>query len=123
MRAYAEKYQGYTNYETWAVALWIDNDQNTQEEVKELVKTTLDGVEIDNSPSTDGLGIADFKHRRTTAVADALKDFVEELKENNIDLREQIAWELFSDLLNSAIDNVNWFELARKYIDEQKEAI
>ena len=29
------EYQGWTNYETWNVALWIDNDQGVYEMMKE----------------------------------------------------------------------------------------
>ena len=50
------------------------------------------------------------------------QDAIEETKMDTFDSKSS-AWGLFDDLLNSAIDNVNWFELARKYIDEQKEAI
>ena len=29
-------YNGYTNYETWAVALWMDNDQGSYAHYREL---------------------------------------------------------------------------------------
>src|SRR3990167_3704605 len=32
-----EEYNGWTNYDTWAVGLWFDNDQETQNEVKSIV--------------------------------------------------------------------------------------
>ena len=28
-------YNGYTNYQTWNIALWIDNDQGLHEQVQE----------------------------------------------------------------------------------------
>lgn len=31
-----DEYQGWTNRETWAAALWINNDQGLQEEAMEL---------------------------------------------------------------------------------------
>jgi hypothetical protein len=30
-----QKYNGWSNYETWNVALWIDSDENTYHTVKE----------------------------------------------------------------------------------------
>ena len=31
-------YNGWTNYETWAVALWIDNEQATYQTAREIVR-------------------------------------------------------------------------------------
>jgi len=55
-----KKYNGYTNYETWNVALWIDNDQwnyalmmqckNYNEFIEKVeASTTGDGIEWDCS--------------------------------------------------------------------------
>ena len=36
-----KKYSGWTNYETWLVKLWLDNDQWSQEKMLELTYTSL----------------------------------------------------------------------------------
>lgn len=37
-----ETYNGWANRETWAVDLWIDNDEGMQESVYELVRVLVD---------------------------------------------------------------------------------
>jgi hypothetical protein len=86
-------YQGWKNYETWAVALWIDNEQGSQDAVLEQVRELKD-------PS---------------AIADYLKDMIEDANP----LMEEPS--LYSDLLGAAISEVDWYELANNYINQIKE--
>ena len=39
---YEQGYCGYTNYETWAVSLWIDNDEGMQNILIDLVNEADD---------------------------------------------------------------------------------
>ena len=86
-----EKYNGYTNYETWAVALWIDNEQA----INEFVKTE------ENNRGT------------LSEKADFLKEYVE----NWVWLDEAT---LRADLLGAALGEVNWFELSEIYTDDER---
>jgi hypothetical protein len=78
-----EKYNGFTNYETWAVNLWIMNDEGLYQYWEE---------ETQDAPDV-------------TTLADTLNEW---LKDNNpVDTAG-----LYSDLLNSAISSVNCHEIA-----------
>jgi len=96
MNGKEEEYQGWHNYETWVVALWIDNEQCLQEEIFDIGRACSDPA----------------------AFADMIKEFIDELAPD-------LEASMFSDLLNSALGEVDWFELARTYreviaeIDEQ----
>lgn len=79
-------YQGWSNYETWDVALWIDNDQGLFNCVHDLGRV----------------------HLRNYDFADAIKDLVESLA-------PELEASMFSDLLNAAISEVDWLELAEHY--------
>lgn len=87
-------YNGYTNYETWAVSLWIDNNQGLYNDVQELARENVDS-EYD--------------------LANAIKDFIEEFNP----LAENA--DMFSDLMQSALQNVNWQEIAENWIEAIKE--
>ena len=39
------KYNGWTNYETWAVKLWIDNEQGTQLAWQDAAREAWDTAE------------------------------------------------------------------------------
>ena len=42
MKMEDKKYNGWTNYETWLVNLWIDNDEAVQQNVKNLCSKKFD---------------------------------------------------------------------------------
>jgi hypothetical protein len=83
-------YQGWKNYETWCIALWLDNDQGDQEMVKEWTSQVSNESEL----------------------ADMIKSFVEE----NNPLNDSST--MYTDLLQSAIDEADYYEIAKKYLDE-----
>ena len=84
-------YQGWKNYESWAVALWLDNDEGSQGTVYEMAQSA----------------IADGEEQR---LADEIKNYIED--QNPLEGQNS----MFSDLLNSALENVDWRELAQHYI-------
>ena len=101
-------YNGWTNYETWAVALWLDNDQDSQEMVAEWAQDAWD-------TSRDG----QYFTREEEAVRDLAQRLEDYLSEFN-PLSDEPS--VYSDLLNAAIGEVEWAELARHYLDEVDKA-
>lgn len=89
-------YNGWTNYETWAVALWIDNEQSTQEWALELAR---------EAKGND--------HERYE-LAQGLKS---ELEEAMPDLGGSV----WSDLLGAAWSEVDWYEIADHYLQQVEE--
>ena len=89
-------YNGWKNYETWAVALWIDNDEGSYRWSRMLVAEAAAGA---------GEG------GETIAVADTLKDW----QEAEMPELEASVW---SDLLSAALGEVDWYEIAENYLSE-----
>jgi hypothetical protein len=99
------KYNGWTNYETWVVNLWMDNDPGEYERWREVAREHLDAAS-EAPPLT-----------RMQAAAIGLAD----------ELKEQADEELpdvdgfWKDLLLAALSEVNWYEIARCLIEEVAE--
>jgi hypothetical protein len=96
-----EKYNGWTNRETWATVLWLDNEQGTQELMQEMAQ---------NHDSTSGL-------------ADSVEDFVTELLDMEIVLsappaRRKELISMSSDI--GSLYRVDWFEIAEHYLSGLK---
>jgi hypothetical protein len=85
-------YQGYTNYETWAVALWVDNDEGLYRARRALLA---------------GMSTVEDHEK-----ANALKEWVEEMMPD-------VGATLWADLLGGALSEVNWIELARNWAEEE----
>lgn len=103
-------YQGWKNYETWAVALWVDNEESTQNMVLEWVDE-LRGTESEQVK--EGIWTADEALRFN--LAERLKEWVEE---NNPVASEA---SMYSDLMGAAISEVDWQEVADHYIGKDQE--
>lgn len=89
-------FNGWANYETWLVKLWFDNDQGLSELVYDYATSISANDEYPE-----------------VSLMETLKDWVQE------DLSEVMpSCGLYSDLLNAAIQNVDWYELAQSYLED-----
>lgn len=86
-----KNYNGWTNYETWNVALWLNNEPSTSEYLHDL----------SNGPG------------KTYEKARQLQEFVEDMNP----LSEGAS--MFHDLLSAAIHAVNWYEIIENHIEEE----
>jgi len=83
-------YNGWKNYETWLVALWIDND-----------------------------GGADYWMERADEVRD-VSDLADEMESYYTELASEVIppQGMFNDLFNSALREVSWYDIAEHYIND-----
>ena len=101
-----ERYNGWTNYETWAVALWIDDEQSNNilwrsEAARHTDEATYDKMFFDiactaHETVRNSLAIQ-LRNEATKAVHDVESPF-------------------YSDLLLMAFDRVNWLEIAENLL-------
>ena len=105
-----KEYNGWYNYETWAVKLWLDNDYGSYRYMQERSAEVLaEHTDDDGATDDDAFKIA---------FADFLRDHHQEAAESVT--RGQAS--IFSDLISSALSEVNWEEIAGVYLDGAKEA-
>jgi hypothetical protein len=111
-----ETYNGWKNYPTWAVNLWLNNDQGTQEATAERVAET-----IKNPPR-----VSEYWNAEQTArynVADMLKDWVEELVTDpeSDEGKDMVLAGLPADLMGWTLAQVDWDESASAWIESASE--
>ena len=92
-------YNGWKNYETWAVKLWMDNEESTyrhwRDESRRLARKALDRDEF------------------LASLADALKDA------HNDEAPELDG--VWADLLGAALSEVDWHEVAESFVEDVQE--
>jgi hypothetical protein len=100
-----EGYQGWKNYETWAVALWIDNDRGSHEYWQERADEIVE--EFSGRENNDPTDVV-------FALADALKDHHEEAAFEEPDNGGLGFGDkgVFTDLLQAALSEVDWREVS-----------
>jgi len=108
-----DEYNGWRNYETWAVMLWLDNEQPSAERARTIARQAIADAN-DRDRITDEVGIdrdASARH----LLADNLKADVE------AGFVPDLGATLAADLLNAALSDVDWDEIAHHLIDEVRE--
>jgi hypothetical protein len=86
-------YNGWCNYETWLVHLWLSQDQEVYDALSEDARCADTMYDAKN----------------------AIKNWVENELEQFLEGREA---GMFVDLLRSALSEVNWYEIARHMREE-----
>lgn len=83
-------YCGWSNYETWLVSLWLNNDEGYYREMVEILQ----------------------EHNDVDSRANALKEWLDLLHE------ELEITNLWSDMVASVLWKVNWHEIADSNTEE-----
>jgi hypothetical protein len=106
------RYNGWHNYETWAVNLHLTNDQGQdhywRETARELFRNAVIEDESYNTPSEQ----ARFD------LADTLKDELAHDGDPAVFTANVSLPGLFSDLLQAAFSEVNWNEIANAFLED-----
>lgn len=105
-----KEYNGWTNYETWLVNLWMDNEQGSQAYWREMAQECLD-AETSEEDTAD---------ETTEACNEAARELAERIKGEHEDAQESqvTCVGLFADLLNAAMSEVDWRDIAQHLIDD-----
>lgn len=90
-----QKHQGWANHETRCVNLWLTNDEGLYKDVRELVRGSKD----------------------TNGAAEAIKEYVDGFNP----LASQATQ--FTDLVNAALSEVDWGEIAEGFLAEISEDV
>jgi len=100
----SKKYNGWTNYETWNFNLWITNEEEDYSQVLELAFDSEDKYELSNK----------------------LETLANEWSDNiflDLDKRGICHSGFISDMVNSSIKSVNFYEVAEHLWGDRQEAI
>lgn len=112
-----ETYNGWTNRATWAVALWINNDQGWQESVYDAVRQAI----TDAHERREEGDLPEWSDRLAASYAgDALKNNVEELlldEESPLSRHDVVS--MLHDI--GSLWRVDWIELGASFARDAQE--
>jgi hypothetical protein len=111
MKQDEQRYNGWTNYQTWVTALWLDNDQATQDYWREVACECRDEAQA-TSQVDDGIWTIEQAARFTLA---------DRAKEEISDGTPTVEASLYADLLGAALQEVNWQEIADHWLENLEE--
>ena len=100
-----KEYNGWTNYETWVVKLWMDNDEGSYHYFAELAEEKYRDADED-----DAWKGATKLESATSALGSAIEDWHEEM--------QPTVTGVFADLINASMSEVNWHEIAASLLED-----
>lgn len=95
----SNKYNGWTNWETWNANLWIDNDWRMSESFAMQAGDLLSSFEPDEAIERLSGRIEEYFREQMPELNGKLDGF-------------------FDDVLSMAMREVNWREIAKHYVEE-----
>lgn len=104
-----KEYNGWTNYETWVVNLWMDNEEGKYDYWREVAQEIHDDLEEPTNSMTK-------MDEAVYLLADRLKDDHENAKDEILGSLE-LNSSLWADLLGAALSEVNWREIAEHLLE------
>ena len=110
----SEGYNGWSNYETWVVDLWMDNERSQQDYWLEEARQCLD--ETRESP----WGNLTRSDMAAIHLADRIQGAHEDASTEML-CQSQCKTGPLADLLQGALDAVDWGEIARAWIEKMGE--
>jgi hypothetical protein len=102
-----QTYNGWTNYETWNVNLWLSNDEGSYQYWQE---TATDYVE-----NSDGENEKEILSEASYALSKRLED-------GHVEIMPELTG-VFADLLGASLSSVNWREIAEHLVTDALETI
>lgn len=111
-------YNGWKNYETWAVNMFLDGNYSGPQDYYAAIETTRNAADL------EGLAVHGEYSTPQGRVADALRDFVDEMVNPHMvddDHPDPDLHPLVKDLLGAALSSVDWREIADAWIEVVKE--
>ena len=109
MGHHEDSFDGFTNYETWCVHWWLANDQEISKRCQELA-TQATAIVEEASRTIAGIGTS------AEAIRNLLANELSELVDEFNPVADQTT--LFSDLMGSALGEVDWHEIADAILEE-----
>lgn len=95
------EYNGWTNYETWCVSLWMHNDPGDADWMTGKARDAIAAASDHPDPAFDGAEpFAQARYLLTRMLRDAFDEMMPEIDG------------MWGNLLSAAFENVNWRELA-----------
>jgi hypothetical protein len=101
-----ETYNGWKNYPTWAVNLWLSNDEGLY--LGALARTRA-VLEVDQHPTSEYWTVEESKRYNT---ADTLKAWITN------DLSPDLGASFAADIYGWALSHVDWDEIADAWIEQ-----
>lgn len=96
-------YNGWTNYQTWVCSIWMDNDRGSYEHYSETARDLLK------------------LHKDKTQAEDELSKIMKDDLDGEMQCMSVEG--LFGDLLQNAVDQIDFNEIAKSMIEDIYEEI